>query len=156
MKKLLFLFIVLGAMVSCEDDIDDNTPAFQGTIDGEFFRASELSVTPGEDDVWILEGAMTIEKITLQIVDLNTGIYGLGENLRNTGTYSKEGDGTFFTGETGNTGNVTISEYNTEEGFISGVFKFTANNEDGSVNVQDGIFYRIPITGTAPPVDPMP
>ncbi|MFP2997491.1 DUF6252 family protein [Spongiivirga sp. MCCC 1A20706] len=156
MKKVLFLFVLLCAMVSCEDDIDDNTPAFQGTIDGEFFRATELSVQPGEDDVWILEGSMTVEKITLQIVDLNTGIYDLGQNLRNTGTYSIEGEVSFFTGETGNTGNVTISEYNTEEGFISGVFKFTANNEDGSVNVQDGIFYRVPIMGTPPAPDPMP
>jgi hypothetical protein len=147
MKKVIYLMLIAALAFSCEEDIDDNTPAFQSVIDGEFFRASNLTVTSGENGVWLITGTATVQEIVLQISGLETGIYQLGQNLINVATYTVEGGEIYATGETGgDVGEVVISDYNASEGYISGVFKFTAQaNPSGSVNIQEGIFYRVPI-----------
>lgn len=156
MKKLTYLFLVLALTISCEEDIDDNTPAFQSVIDGEFFGADEQSVQPGANDTWVITGLRTIEQISLQIDDLGTGVYFLGQNLVNTATYSVQGGATFTTGEAGGeVGKVTISEYNAEKGYVSGVFEFNAfNATDGTVNIQEGIFYRVRVQNIVPDTTP--
>jgi hypothetical protein len=102
----------------------------------------------------IITGNNFNSAITLRFPSINIGVYDFRENLigeatyQDTIQYSTLNDGiasiAYFSD-----GEISINEI-TPDSKISGTFTFNAYNSSGesTVNVSQGIFYRLPLTQT--------
>lgn len=77
MKKYFLFLTFLFALISCQDNVTFNSPAFEGQKDNVFWRASSSKATLVSGSL-IIEGNMQDEKITLKVNSTNIGIYILG------------------------------------------------------------------------------
>lgn len=87
MKKKLLYLIVFFSIISCQEDIKFNNPAFEGRKDNVFWRAVDVKAT-------LVNGSLTIdaytqnEKLTLITNSINPGTYILGTtNQANFASY---------------------------------------------------------------------
>ena len=154
MKKILSLFVLLGVLASCEEDVKFNNPAVQGLKDNELWKASEFSAILSGSSLTI-EATNGFETVILQTNGAEPGQYELGVDEANRATYMLSVDGieeTYRTGADMGNGLIEILEKDTKiEGntrYISGKFYFNAvdESEENVVNYQNGVFFRVPLT----------
>ena len=146
MKKIVSLFILAAAFVSCGEDIQFNSPAVQATKNGALWIANDMYASDASDGLTITATVGT-DIIELHTSSGSPGTYILGENGANSATYeSVEGEGTLFTtGEGVGSGKIVISP-NQASGTITGKFDFIAVDGDGNeVNFTNGDFYQVPM-----------
>lgn len=128
--------------------------------------AAADSATPGVD-YYAISGAINPNELTLfsfgRFDDDTTSVVGritlFLSSVRDTGTYLVGGSGTsnaqitlvdgaavetYATDRADNQGSVYISEYDTLENVVSGVFTFKAIAGSGVINVDSGSFYHVP------------
>ncbi|MDB9712193.1 DUF6252 family protein [Flavobacteriaceae bacterium] len=155
MKKIIYLLFVSFIISSCTSQIEYRIPAFQATINGSTnWDATNFSVTTNALGEGIITGNDFNSSISLRFPSLNIGVYDLRENLigeatyQDTIQYSTLNDGiasiAYFSD-----GEISINEI-TSDSKISGTFNFNAYNSSGesTINVSQGIFYRLPLTQT--------
>ncbi|UOK43472.1 MULTISPECIES: DUF6252 family protein [Flavobacterium] len=142
MKKIVSLFVLATAFVSCGEDIQFNSPAVQATKNGAFWKANTMDYFSNAEGLTITASVGT-DIITLHTSSAAPGTYVLGENSTNKATYkSVEGEGRLFeTGDGIGSGKIVIAP----GGGITGKFDFIAEDEEGNeVNFTNGDFYQIP------------
>jgi hypothetical protein len=142
---------------SCSSEIEYKIPAFQATINGSNnWEATNFSVTTNALGEGIITGNYFNSVISLRFPSIDIGVYDFRENLNGEATYldtiqySTLNDGiasispAYFSD-----GEISINEI-TPDSKISGTFNFNAYNSSGesTVNVSQGIFYRLPLTQT--------
>lgn len=154
MKKFLSLLVLLVAFTSCEEEIQFNNPTVQGLIENEMWRGTDIKAVRGTDNSLRIEAVNGFETLILTTSSLTPGTYVLGENEANKAAFVMSADGIEMAYQTGTgmgSGQIIISdridETNPQQGFISGSFKFIAEDGQGNtVSFQNGFFYKVPMT----------
>ncbi|AWK03926.1 hypothetical protein HYN56_06645 [Flavobacterium crocinum] len=154
MKKYFYFLLILSVFTSCEEDVKFNNPAFQTLKDNDFWRARSYKAYFAENGTVIIEGTLGYEKVILQTESSVEQVYTLGMNEVSKASYANtltNEAASFSTGTERGSGQIVITDYDSENNTISGTFKFTALNEDESdvenskINFTEGVFYKVPI-----------
>ncbi|MDD3004229.1 DUF6252 family protein [Flavobacterium sp.] len=169
MKKIFALLMVVSVLVSCEEDVSFNTPAFQARKDNFMWRANDYSaVYNAADSTLVLNAFEGFEKVTLTaypVIITGTGTsaffqdtqFDLANNNDAIATYSFVNNGLTYLYSTAvkNKANGELVLRNgaiQKPGTISGTFRFDAPyigeypNAPERINFQEGVFYEIPIS----------
>ncbi|MDX6181208.1 DUF6252 family protein [Flavobacterium sp. Fl-77] len=155
MKKYLLLLSLVILSSSCTEEIKFNNPAFQTLKNNVFWRAQNYNAFLNEDGGLIIVGQLGYEKVTLRSTSTNEKTYMLGLNNFSTASYSNSLQGQladFSTGVNKGSGQIVITEYDSEANTVSGTFRFSAINADNeevdlsTINFTEGVFYKIPLT----------
>ncbi|MCP2026678.1 hypothetical protein L1276_001822 [Flavobacterium sp. HSC-32F16] len=154
MKKIFYFLSLLFVLISCTEDVKFNNPAFQTLKNNVFWRAQTYKAYLGANGTIIIEGSLGYEKVTLQTASFEKQTFALGVNDQSRAFYENTLPAeavSFSTGTTIGNGQITITDYDTDNHTISGTFKFTAVNDDESniesqkINFTEGVFYKVPI-----------
>jgi hypothetical protein len=152
MKRFTSYIFLLFVIISCQEEVKFNNPAFQGQKDNVFWRAVDSKATLSAGSLTI-EGFTSTEKVTLKTTATIPGTYMLGSGVLNTASYTvADGNGTldFSTGFADDEGQIVITDYDTSNKTVTGTFKFKAKNTNltfGSfLTFQKGVFYKVKIT----------
>ncbi len=148
MQKYLILLLIACLSFSCSDEIESNSPAIQGEVDGVFFRANSSFVVKNEDNTYTIKGETGFEEIALTVDTLKLGSYTLGENSINTATFTNSDQEVFTTGTNGY-GEIEITKL--EGNTVSGQFYFDAYSATGdTLNFNKGYFFFVPRQNPTP------
>ena len=150
-----FLFVVALSFLSCQDDIQSSTPAFQGLQQGDFvWRSTTRVATVQASGVLSISGSDGVGTMIISLPDASVGTYALGEGKlytvtfteENT-TYSTQNNGTEYPVYLGD-GQVTVEEVNAETKTLKGSFYFNAYDSTGTkyLNFSEGVFYNLSYT----------
>lgn len=141
-------------LISCQEDVKFNNPAFEGQKDNVFWRAVDTKAFLSANGSLSIEGYTRNEKVTLQTGTSIEQTYILGTTTSETATYvltDLTETITFATGLGIGNGQIVISEYDAVNNTVSGTFKFNAENTSNNplagttMNFQYGVFYKVPI-----------
>lgn len=89
MKRFLPLFVVFLSLLSCQDEVQFNTPGFQGLKDDVFWRATNAVAYMSPDGELSIVGSTQFEELVLETNDSAEGTYILGTaDLGNAAYYS--------------------------------------------------------------------
>ena len=98
MKKIFSIVALTLLLVSCENDIKTNSPAFQGEKDNVFWRAADSKVTINAGGTVTINGYADKELVTLTVPD-DIGTYVLGTANQSTSasySYNNEGSVAYY------------------------------------------------------------
>jgi hypothetical protein len=163
MKKILSFFILITVLTSCTEDIKVNdTAVLQAVKDNSFWEGGNAKAVIGPGNKLTIQGVTLIETMALKMpippLTINPKkpstfvTYSLGTSNVSKATYVLMTDSAEFNYETAigvGDGQIIVKEYDGTK--ISGSFRFNAHNTDPAssaqpiVNMQDGVFYRVPI-----------
>ncbi|AWM13883.1 hypothetical protein DI487_08420 [Flavobacterium sediminis] len=73
MKKILSLALFAVVLVSCNQDIKTNTPAFQAKINDANWRANDARVSLGENNGIVITAFTAYEELVLETSSTNPG-----------------------------------------------------------------------------------
>ena len=141
-------------LTSCTEDVKFNNPAFQTLKNNVFWRAQTYKAYLDANGTVFVEGSLGYEKVILQTASSAEETFILGVNEISKASYGNTLPAelsSFSTGTNIGNGQIVITDYDTDNNTISGTFKFTAVNEDGSdtenpkINFTEGVFYKVPI-----------
>ena len=153
MKKYFYVLSFLLLFISCTEDIRFNNPAFQTLKDNVFWRGQNYKAETDSNGIFMIEGSLGYEKINFYIPEPSEKSYTLGIDNITKATYKNTYPGQeeeFSTGEAKGSGQIIVTEYNSEEKTISGTFRFAAPNvnpdaEKQQIHFTEGVFYKIPV-----------
>ncbi len=163
MKKILSYIVVLMVFVSCGEDISVRDSAvFQGVKDNGVWEGGNAVATIEVGNKMTIKAATLTETMSLKIPKPATIVdprnansfitHVLGTSLTKKATYVLTSGSEVFSYETAigvGDGEIVIKEY--DGNVISGTFRFNAYNLDPEssaqeiVNLQNGVFYRVPV-----------
>ena len=100
MKKIFSIVALTLLLVSCENDVKTNSPAFQGEKDNVFWRADDSKVTINAGGTVSLNAYTDKELVTIEVPN-TVGIHNLGtSNVNISASYSYNNEGTISYYET--------------------------------------------------------
>ena len=100
MKKIFSIFALTFLLVSCENDIKTNSPAFQGEKDNVFWRADDSKVTMNAGGTISINAYTDKELVTIEVPN-TVGTHNLGtSNVNISASYSYNNEGTVLFYET--------------------------------------------------------
>lgn len=169
MKKLIVLTLILITAFGCGDEVEFNTPAFQGDRANELWRASAFSASIDANGFLTITGTNNVETVTLRVPSVivkpedNPFIVGDVDSIE---AEYIDGFGTVYTtnnrpDETVSVypelGKIWIDEIDVVSNTLTGGFQFLAFDASGlnSVGYANGIFYRVPIISGSIPANPV-
>lgn len=89
MKRFLPLFLIVLSFVSCTEDVQFNTPGFQGLKDNVMWHSTDTRAYVSPTGTLKIEALSSYEKVTLNTASPNVGTYILGTtNINNSAAYS--------------------------------------------------------------------
>ena len=155
MKKILSLLVLLAVFTSCEEDVKFNTPAVQALKNNELWKADNFTATVGPNGLTV-EATFGFETLVLKTAGVNpSGTYNLGVNNSSVASYTLDVDSQlteeYRTGANLGSGQIKLTATDTDfaAGYVTGTFYFRGVSDSGEeVYFQNGVFYRIPVTGT--------
>ncbi|MCT4630600.1 DUF6252 family protein [Winogradskyella sp.] len=170
MKKLIVLSLIFLTAFSCGDEVEFNSPAFQGDRANLLWRASAFSASIDANGFLTISGTNNIETVTLKVPSVSLGTYIPGDGGENAiETIEAEyvdGFGTVYS--TNNRpdssvsvypelGEIVIEEIDLTSGAFTGKFRFLAFDASGlnSVGYANGIFFRVPLVSGSIPANPI-
>ena len=140
MKNILYLLLAIVLFASCED-LEDNSPALQGTIDYDFFKANDVRAEKYEDGSYTIQGYARDETLTLHINTDELGTYPLGEGHPNYGSY-EDINGNVYSSSPSGSGEIVLTDRCISCGWLTGTFNFEAIlPEADTIIVHRGIFH---------------
>ena len=155
MRKIGLALVALFVFFGCQDDLQDNTPGFQGIKDGnELWKASGYSVAIDANGFVTISGNNDIGSLSLVVPSASVGVYALGDVASMKANFVA-GPNVFSTENDGigspvyiSDGEIVLEEVNIVENTLSGTFKFNAYDASGqnSLNFIEGIFFKLPVT----------
>lgn len=156
MKKWIFLLCLSGILSSCNtEDVEFRNTAFQTLKNDVFWKAESYQAHLTQNGNVIIEGVLGLEKVTLETASSAEQTFTLGSDDVSKAYFedsSSDNTASFYTGTNKGTGQIVITEFNSENNTISGTFKFTAVNKDEAdvenpkISFTEGVFYKVPIT----------
>jgi len=142
MKNLLILAFAAILLYSCED-IETNSPAFQGSIDNVTFKATDSRVIQNDDGSYSIQGVTINETMTLKISSTNVGTYIVGGTSGNYATLENSLGIIYNTNPEGS-GEIVITNSDASFNTISGNFNFTAMVSGvDTIRVHNGVFFEV-------------
>ena len=100
MKKIFSILALTVLLVSCENDVKTNSPAFQGEKDNVFWRATDSKVTMNAGGTISINAYTDKELVTIEVPNA-VGVHNLGtSNVNISASYSYNNDGTVLFYET--------------------------------------------------------
>ena len=158
MKKIIVLILVAFTFFGCGEEIEFNSPSFQGEKDGNLWEAVTFRANINGIGVLTIVGSNNLETITLEVNSTALGLHDVTETISN-GSLRDIDDVLYSTNNFPDpsvqlypaTGIIDIKEVNIEGGFVSGEFYFNAFNSSGltSININKGFFHKVPLVGVA-------
>ena len=165
MKKLILLSLIFLTVFSCGDEVQFNTPAFQGDRANELWRAKAFSASIDANGSLTITGTNNIETVNLRVPSVFEGTFVVGNVDAMEAEYI-DGFGTRFS--TNNRpdpsvsiypelGEIVIEEIDVANATFTGTFRFLAFDASGlnSVGYTNGIFYKVPLISGTIPTDPV-
>ena len=147
MKYVIVLLLGSLLLGSCSQDIQDNSPAFQGLVDSLFFRGNNNSAVVNPDGSIAIRGRNVVGEVQVVVssLDQTTVTLGAGASSGNIASYIN-GSGTLFStnsDEASGEVSIIINGDNT----VSGTLNFVALTDDGteSVSFSRGAIFEVPI-----------
>jgi hypothetical protein len=157
MKKIILLLLVVAVFSACEQDTMTNTPALQGKLENVFWRAIDSKAVLNQDGSLTITGLARLQTLVLQTSSKNKGTYVLGNSNSRFATFEQEYEDVVLTYQTGKdiggNGQIVITEFDSENGTVSGNFRFNAINDENNplggeiINFNQGVFYKVPVIG---------
>lgn len=93
MKKIISIVVLTLLLVSCENDIKSNSPAFQGEKDNVFWRANDSRVTINAGNTVTINAYTDKELVTVTVPN-SVGVHNLGTiNTAINASYSYNNEG---------------------------------------------------------------
>lgn len=155
MRKLILIALIGFSLVSCEEEVSSNNPAFEATIGYTFWRAEQFSAEVTNNTLTVYASDLT-EQVKITIPNYELGkTYDLGENNIYKVEYSNIDDEevttTYSTGTGIGGGYVRLESADfSEPNKITGTFMAEVKSAGGaSKTLHNGTFYRIPINQVA-------
>lgn len=161
MKRLAILLIIVLTIVSCGNEVEFNSPAFQGNREYGLWRAEFTNAAIDANGFLTITGGNNVETVMLKIPSVAIGTYTLGDVNSMEARYT-DANGVVYS--TNNRPDPSVSIY-PEYGFVkldeinnnnfSGTFEFLAFDASGlnSIGYNEGLFFRVPLTsGSIPAV----
>ena len=155
MKKFLISLTIILTFFGCEDNIESNTPAFQGSKNANFiWKSTNSTVVVDSTRVLTIKGTDGFGMMTLKVPSLALGTFVLGVDAAALAIYSED-DFIYSTVHSGNDsvvhvsdGAIMIDEIDMINATISGTFYFNAYSADGErvINFSKGVIYKLPLT----------
>lgn len=145
MKNLLILFFATLVIASC-NNTETNSPAFQASIEDEFFKANFTEANYIESgEYFVLQGKNNNQIITLRGSYPPDGVnIEFGEGSENFAIYEDINGIVYSTAVSGGDGSMRINENSTEDKNISGEFNFTAISiSQDTLSISGGVFYKV-------------
>lgn len=165
MKKLIVLSLILLSVFSCGDEVQFNSPAFQGDRANKLWRAKAFSASIDNSGFLTITGTNNIETVNLRVPSVTTGTFVVGVVNSMEAEYI-DGFGTTFS--TNNQpdpsvsiypeiGEIVIEEIDVTNNTFTGTFRFLAFDSSGlnSVGYTNGIFFKVPLISGTIPTDPL-
>lgn len=165
MKKLLLVSLVFVILFGCGDDIEFNSPAFQGDRENELWRAKAFSASIAENGFLTIIGINNLETVRLKVPTVTESTFIVGDIDANEAEYT-DGFGTVYS-TTNNPdegvsiypelGEIVIEEINYTNATFTGTYRFLAFDASGmnSVGFTNGIFYKVPLISGEFPNNPI-
>tara|TARA_B100000475_G_scaffold143305_1_gene105684 strand:- start:220 stop:705 length:486 start_codon:yes stop_codon:yes gene_type:complete len=152
MKKFLFIYAIL-IFFNCEDNISDKIPAFEARLNGDFEWSAETFSATFQNNQLSIVGNNPFGIISIYLDSAVVGthnIYSWTDDFlifQDTIQYSTKNDGVASIAFLSD-GQIDISEIDDINNTVSGHFHFDAYNSSGdyTVNISEGVFYKIPIS----------
>ena len=79
MKKIALLFLTMVTLLSCGNEVEFNTPGFQGNKDYNLWRATYFNATIGTNGMVTITAGNNNESMIFTVVSSNTGTYTLSD-----------------------------------------------------------------------------
>ena len=165
MKKLILISLVFLTVFSCGDDVQFNSPAFQGDRANRLWRAKAYSASIEANGFLTLTGTNNIETINLRVPVVSEATFVVGTVDAMEAEYI-DGFGTRFS--TNNRpdpsvsiypelGEIVIDEIDFVNATFTGTYRFLAFDAAGlnSVGYTNGIFYKVPLVSGVFPTNPI-
>ncbi len=147
MKRISLFFLAALALIGCED-IQDNSPSMQSTLDGDFFKATATQATriSGTGGAYVIQGITNDEKLTLRVPGPQSGTYVMEDNPEVYASFQDFNGNVYLTDPLGE-GEIVITRWDTTDKTLSGTFRFTAFNVGvDTLIAQRGIFHNVRYT----------
>jgi hypothetical protein len=142
MKRILLIIFAALAFVGCED-IQDNSPAIQGEVNGQFFKALEARGQINDNGTFTLQGINEDEKIILNLSSAQPGEYPLGVGEPNSALF-ENADGVVYGTSPLGEGKIIISDHCASCGHLSGRFNFMGINPGvDTIYFDKGYFFEV-------------
>lgn len=165
MKKLILLVLVSLTIFSCGDEVEFNTPAFQGDRTNQLWRAEAFSASIDANGFLTITGTNNVETVNLRVPSVTEGTFVVGD----VNTIEAEYIDAFNTRFTTNNrpdetvsiypelGEIIIDEIDLINRTFTGTFRFLAFNASGlnSIGYTNGIFFRVPLIFGDFPANPV-
>ncbi|MDN3491336.1 DUF6252 family protein [Winogradskyella bathintestinalis] len=172
MKKLILLSLVLLTVFSCGDEVQFNSPAIQGTLNNQPWRAKAFYANIDESGLLTITGINNAQTLELILPTTVVGDYALG-NVESMEAKFIAADGTVYSTNNFNGslypdfGEIRLTEILNNT--FTGTFRFNAYSAEGDVvnftgatkegNLENpiygGIFYKVPLLNGTLPSDPI-
>ena len=150
MKKI-FLFVILITFSNCTEDLSNNIPGFQASVDGKNWVAQSYNATVQNNQLSI-SGNNQLGTISIVVDSININSFELRSwtddfaVFQDTIYYSTKNDGIESIAYL-SAGRIDIDEINFIDNSVSGHFYFECYDNSGLYvkTVSEGVFYRVPI-----------
>lgn len=163
MKNFTILFLIVLTIFSCGDELEYNTPAFQGNREYGLWVAEFTNASIDNNGVLTILGSNNVETVELILPAIAVGEYVLG-NVDSREARYIDANGIVYS--TNNDPHPSVSVY-PELGFVqieeinngsfTGKFQFLAFDESGlnSIGYNEGLFFKVPlVSGNIPNGEP--
>ena len=164
MKKLILLFLVFLTICSCGDEVEFNTPAFQGDRENQLWRAKAFSAGISADGFLTIKGSNNSQEVILSVPAVSESTFIVGGDIEAIRAEYIDGFGTTFS--TNNSpdesvslypelGEIVIEEIDYTLRTFTGTYRFLGFDTSGlnSVGFTNGIFYKVPLVFGEFPTD---
>ncbi|NRD21877.1 hypothetical protein HNV10_01405 [Winogradskyella litoriviva] len=165
MKKLILLSLVFLTVFSCGDEVEFNSPAFQGDRENALWRASSFTASIETNGFLTITGSNNYETVNLKVPSVTENTFVVGDVDAIEAQYL-DGFGTTYS--TNNRpdetvsiypelGEIIISEIDVVNKTFTGTYRFLAFDEEGlnSIGFTNGIFYKVPLVYGEIPTSPI-
>ena len=152
MKKLIIISIVF-MFYNCENELSNKIPSFEAVINDNFNWVADSYVATVQNNQLSITGTGQFGTIAMQVDSPEVRSYNLSSLteefaiFQDTLQFSTQNDGVNSIAFLGD-GYIDINEIDNVNNTITGHFHFDAYNLTGeyTINISEGVFYRIPIT----------
>ena len=150
MKKIVFI-LMLVTLHNCTEDLSNNTPGFEASVDGKEWVAQSYNATIQNSQLSI-SGNNQLGTISMVIDSININSFELRSwtddfaVFQDTILYSTKNDGIGSIAYL-SAGKIDINEINYVDNSVSGHFYFECYDNSGLhvKTVSEGVFYKVPI-----------
>ena len=150
MKKFFFLLMIV-IFSNCSEDLSNNTPGFEASVNGKDWIAQSYNATIQNSQLSISGNnqlgtiSMVIDSIGINSFELRSWTDDFAV-FQDTIYYSTKNDGIGSIAYL-SAGRIDINEINYIDNSVSGHFYFECYDNSGLhlKNVSEGVFYKVPI-----------